>query len=256
MSALQRAIEALESADRAVPHRGALVRVDARCVVAVSLAYLVVMLSVSVVEVGRIILFGLYPVLFAAAADVPWGRIMRRAVVLLPVVLLFGAANLIYDREPLFMAEGVTLTRGVVSTVSLLLRALWSFAVVTVMVEWLGMGLLCRTLRRLGLPVMMATQLLMLHRYLHLVLVEAQSMLRARDARSFGRRGYPLRLWAAIVATLFARTVLRGERLHRAMTARGFRGEMPPPRDESRWQWRESVVLVAALAIFLFLRFL
>jgi cobalt/nickel transport system permease protein len=57
-------------------------------------------------------------------------------------------------------------------------------------------------------------------------------VVRARDMRSFGRRGTGVGVFARIVGTLFLRTVERAERVYGAMLARGFRGDMPSMRRE------------------------
>lgn len=52
-------------------------------------------------------------------------------------------------------------------------------------------------------------------------------MLRARDARGYGRRSYPIGLWAETVGQLLLRTLDRAEHIHNAMLARGFTGRIP-----------------------------
>jgi len=57
-------------------------------------------------------------------------------------------------------------------------------------------------------------------------------VVRARDMRSFGKRGSGVRVFVRITGTLFLRTVERAERIYGAMLARGFRGEVPSMRCE------------------------
>ncbi|MDD3108585.1 MAG: energy-coupling factor transporter transmembrane component T, partial [Alistipes sp.] len=102
----------------------------------------------------------------------------------------------------------------------------------------------------------LSTQLLFVYRYLFVLLQEALSMTRARDARSFGRRSYPLRVWGVMIGQLLIRTFERAERIHRAMLSRGFDGRIrsltiPPP-----WQRRDTLFLSVWGAVFVVLRFL
>ena len=55
----------------------------------------------------------------------------------------------------------------------------------------------------------------------------AAAMQQARDARSFGRRSYPLKIWGTLVGQLLIRTFDRAEQISRAMLARGFSGRIP-----------------------------
>ena len=83
------------------------------------------------------------------------------------------------------------------------------------------------------------------------------ALLRTRDARSFGRKGYPLRIWGTLVGQLLIRSVERAERIGRAMYARGFTGELPAmPYGTSRWTRRDTVFAIVWSAALLALRFL
>jgi cobalt/nickel transport system permease protein len=52
-------------------------------------------------------------------------------------------------------------------------------------------------------------------------------IIRARDMRSFGRRGMDARVAVRVIGALFLRTVERAERIYSAMLSRGFRGDIP-----------------------------
>jgi cobalt/nickel transport system permease protein len=82
-------------------------------------------------------------------------------------------------------------------------------------------------------PSLFVSQLLFLYRYLFVLMEEAMRVVRARDMRSFGRRGTGARVFVRIAGTLFLRTVERAERIYGAMLARGFRGEVLSIRSET-----------------------
>ena len=52
-------------------------------------------------------------------------------------------------------------------------------------------------------------------------------IVRARDMRSFGKRGTGLRVFVRLIGILFLRTVDRAERIYYAMLSRGFQGDIP-----------------------------
>jgi cobalt/nickel transport system permease protein len=49
-------------------------------------------------------------------------------------------------------------------------------------------------------------------------------MVRARDLRSFGKRGQGMKVFINLIGTLFMRTIERAERIYYAMLSRGFSG--------------------------------
>ena len=108
-------------------------------------------------------------------------------------------------------------------------------------------------LRRFRVPPALVMQLGFLYRYLYVIGDEGERMLRARDARSGGRRGRPVwRATAGLIGVLFLRSYLRSERIYWAMLARGFAGEAVL-LDRLRWRTVDRVFaalgLVTATAI-------
>jgi len=100
------------------------------------------------------------------------------------------------------------------------------------------------------------TQLILLNRYRSVLHEEAQSMQKARDIRSFGRKGKELFRTAPLIGSLLLRTIHRAERLHRSMTARGFHGRMGSRSSEkiSTGDWKTiglwSLLFLALRLIF------
>jgi cobalt/nickel transport system permease protein len=84
---------------------------------------------------------------------------------------------------------------------------------------------LLAAMRRLGVPMVLVATLQFMERYLHVLGDELGRMLTARRARSF-RSGGTLSwtLLTGVIATLLLRSFERAERVHDAMTARGWDG--------------------------------
>jgi cobalt/nickel transport system permease protein len=89
---------------------------------------------------------------------------------------------------------------------------------------------LVAALARLGLPATLAATLYFMHRYAAVLADERDRMLTARRARSFRpARWGPLGEWAplgGLLGSLFVRALERGERVHDAMLARGWNGDL------------------------------
>jgi cobalt/nickel transport system permease protein len=79
----------------------------------------------------------------------------------------------------------------------------------------------------MGAPALFISQLLFLYRYLFVLVEETMRIVRARDLRSFGKRGREATVAVRIIGSLFLRTMERAERIYRGMLSRGFRGDIP-----------------------------
>lgn len=229
---------------------------DTRSVVLVTLLYLCLMLSVPVVRLDVLLWFGIYPIVAAPLTGNSFLRIFLKSLWVLPLVALVALFNPIVDRQTVFVVCGVAVSRGWITFVSILVRGLFAMQALLLVISSTGFIGLVRGLRRLGLPAFLTTQLLMVFRYMSVLLEEALTMKRARDARSYGRARLPLSLWGVMVGQLFIRSVERSERIGKAMMARGFNGSLPDfHRYACRWKGRDTLWLATWTLLFILLRF-
>ena len=211
-------------------------RTDARSKLLVTVVFLVTMLSVPLCRLPELLLFFVFPIVACAMGGLSYGTIFRRSLVVLPFVVFIGVFNLFYDREPVFRIGTLAVTAGWVSFLSIVLRGLLSVQALLVLIGSTGYYGLCRSMQRLGVE-------------------EAAAMQQARDARSFGRRSYPLKIWGTLVGQLLIRTFDRAEQISRAMLARGFSGRIPEGVFERpAWKMRDTLFLAVWCSAFVLLR--
>ncbi|MHC1768503.1 MAG: cobalt ECF transporter T component CbiQ [Verrucomicrobiia bacterium] len=81
-----------------------------------------------------------------------------------------------------------------------------------------------RVLSRIRVPALLITTIALMHRYLFVLVEEAQTMSRARRSRTFTvQRWWQWRMLATVAGQLFIRASERAERIYSAMCARGFK---------------------------------
>jgi cobalt/nickel transport system permease protein len=80
-----------------------------------------------------------------------------------------------------------------------------------------------RVLRTVRVPSLLITTIALMHRYLFVLVEEAERMRRARASRTFARRrGARWQTLSTVVGQLFVRASERAERIYDAMCARGW----------------------------------
>ncbi len=208
-------------------------RLDPRAKVAATILFAVAVVSFPKYEVLSLFPFFLFPVLIGALGDIPAGFITRKVVAVSPFAIFVGMLNPLFDSTTVAIAPGVAVSAGWVSFASILVKFALTISAALLLIATTSFPGICRGLRRLGLPALFVSQLLFLYRYLFVLMEEAMRVGRARDMRSFGKRGAGVRVLIRIVGTLFLRTVERAERIYGAMLARGFRGDLPSMRRET-----------------------
>jgi cobalt/nickel transport system permease protein len=81
-----------------------------------------------------------------------------------------------------------------------------------------------RVLREARVPALLITTIALMHRYLFVLVEEAERMRRARASRTFTRqRGVRWQALSTVVGQLFVRASERAERIYDAMCARGWK---------------------------------
>lgn len=249
MKALQQAISTLGRLS--APRVSA---IDPRIRLVVTLCYIAVVLSVPLLDPGRLVWLFCFPIIAAEASGAGYWTVLRRSLWVLPLIVLIGVFNPIVDREPWWIIGSVSISRGWVTLISVTLRGLLSLQALLALIESEGFSDICRSLRAIGCPRVLVTQLLMLYRYIGVLMQEALTMHRAREARGFGRSSYPLKFWATYVGQLLLRSVQRSRRVNAAMEARGFDGNYRWGEKLGRPSAASWVYLAAWIAVLAFLR--
>jgi cobalt/nickel transport system permease protein len=127
-------------------------------------------------------------------------------------------------------------------------RAGWDLAVTILLQSTLGFltGLwlvnvtpfdkLLHTLRRCGVPKLLIAILAFMYRYSYVVFDELQRMRTARNARNFGNSSWrsDWKSNAQMIGMLLVRSLSRAERVHGAMCARGWSGDIHLLEDVSK----------------------
>jgi cobalt/nickel transport system permease protein len=177
-----------------------------------------------------------------AMARLPWGFVMARTLLVLPfvgLVALFLPFTRGTDVLWTWQALGLSVYReGIELALSILIKGGLAILGVSWLVFTTPFHRLLLAFRALGAPRVIAAVLGFLFRYLDLLADEGLRVRRARLARSPGRiRRWRGRSTEGLVGRLLLRTLDRAERVHRAMVARGYDGEV---RILSRLHWRTS----------------
>lgn len=228
--------------------------IDARALLVVTVVYLVAMLSVPVHSVGMLIWFAVYPIVSAPLAHIAYERLFVKSLYVLPLLVIIGVFNPVYDHRTAFMAGSVAVSMGWVSFVSVIIRGLLSVQALLLLVYLAGFNGMCGALRAMKVPKVLVTQLQMLYRYLILLLREALDMHRARISRGYGRTSYGLSMWGSFVGQLMLRTFDRSERIHKCMLSRGFNGFLPTAEPQ-KWHAADTLYCLVWILVFVPLRF-
>lgn len=229
-------------------------RLDPRTKIITTLGFIVCVVSFDRYEISAMLPFLVYPAALIAAGDLPPGYILRKAVVVIPFALLIGLFNPLFDRQVLLQVGALDISGGWLSCGSIVMRAILTATAAIVLVATTGFTPLCEGMEKLKMPRVFAVQLLFLYRYIFVLTDEGGRIARARQLRSCGRRGLGMRHFGSLAGHLLLRTWARAERIHLAMLARGFSGEIKSARVHDPCSGRDLAFSAFWLGLFVLLR--
>ncbi|HWD91315.1 MAG TPA: CbiQ family ECF transporter T component [Verrucomicrobiae bacterium] len=137
--------------------------------------------------------------------------LLKRLLVLSPFVLGVTLVNA-FQPSARFQWQAVALKSGLCLLTVILVSNTTPF------------GQILRVLKLVRVPMLLITTIALMHRYLFVLVDEAERMRRARLSRTFvPSRGFHWRSLATVVGQLFIRASERAERIYDAMCARGWK---------------------------------
>ena len=252
MSRIDAALRDLRSLDALAVRDTPLTRLDARAKVVITLAFIVVVVSFDRYAVAALLPLAAYPVVLAVLGDVPAAPLVRKLLLAAPFAVLVGMFNPLLDRTPMLAFGEATVAGGWVSFASILVRFALTVGASLVLVAGTGMHALCAALAQLGVPQVLTAQLLFLFRYAFVLGAEAARMATARELRS-GGRALALSAYGPLAGHLLLRAFERAQRVHLAMMARGFDGELRTLRAQ-RWSSGDTAFVLGWCAFFVLAR--
>lgn len=214
-----REMDALAAADSPVH------RLHPLCKLLVTICYIVTVVSFPKYDFTGLVVMVLYPVFLFQAAFIPVRTCFYKLRVVLPLVCAVGLVNPFLDHTPLMQLGSLTLTGGVVSMVTLMMKGVFSLMASFLLIATTPIDSLCAALRALHVPGILVTLLLLTYRYIGVMLEEVTVMTEAYKLRAPGQKGIHISAWGSFLGQLLLRSMDRAQELYNSMLLRCFRGE-------------------------------
>jgi cobalt/nickel transport system permease protein len=226
-------------------------RLDPRTKVIATFAFIVTVVSFPKYEIAGLIPFFLFPALFFSLGDIPIWFILKKVLVVSVFAVFIGIFNPLFDTRVMCTFFGIPVSGGWVSFLSILLKFFLTICSAMLLISTTSFPGICYALRQLRIPEIFVSQLLLLYRYIFVLIEETLRMVRARDLRSFGKKGQGMKIFINLIGTLFMRTIERADRIYHAMLSRGFSGTIHyVKRDHLR---KADFVCLSVTGVFLIL---
>lgn len=191
----------------------------------VTISYIFLTVSFNKYDLSGLIVMLLYPVIVFSVSGIPIRTCFYKLRLVLPLVCAVGLFNPFFDRAPLLYIGNIPVSGGVISMISLMLKGVFCLMASFILAATTTMDALCAALRKIHVPSMIVTLLLLTYRYISLMIDEVSIMTTAYKLRAPGQKGLHHSAWGSFLGQLLLRSMDRAEELYSSMQLRGFRGE-------------------------------
>jgi len=197
-------------------------RLNAAAKLLSTVIFIAVTVSFSKYRLTALVPMALWPVILFQVSGIPLRVCFYKLRYVLPLVLAVGLFNPFLDRAPLLYIGGTAVSGGVVSMLTLMLKGTLCLTASFLLMATTGIDSLCASLRKLHVPKMLVTLLLLTYRYVALMTQELAVMTDAYHLRAPGQKGIHVSAWGSFLGQLLLRTMDRAQELYAAMLLRGY----------------------------------
>jgi len=214
--------------------------------------YLITVISFGPNQISGLLPYFIYPVLLMSIGEIPVKQLLQRLLIAMPFALFAGISNLIFSRNTMLVLGTISITGGMISFCSIIIKTLLTVTAVLILIATTGMNDLLYAMLQLRLPSILVLQIMMTFRYIGVLAEEVSVMFHAYILRAPKEKGIKLKDMGTFLGQLIIRSFDRAERIYQAMKCRGFEGGLIFSRKEkinkSGWFY---IVIVGGLMIIL-----
>jgi cobalt/nickel transport system permease protein len=191
----------------------------------VTIMYLMVVVSFGKYDIMGLLPYIFYPIIVFILSEIPFSQIFKRSLIVLPFVIGVGLFNPLFDTKTYSVILGVHISGGWISFASLILKCSLTVLAGLLLIATTGIENIATALRKLFVPKVFVTQLLLTYRYISVLLDEASRVIKAYSLRAPMEKGISFKATGSLLGQMLLRAFDRANRIYNAMILRGFDGE-------------------------------
>lgn len=220
-----------------------------------TITYIFFVVSFDKYELSKLIPMILWPVIVYQMANLSIGTCFYKLRIVMPLVFAVGIFNPFFDKTPFLTMGTFTISSGVISMITLLLKGVFCLMASFWLVATTKIDSLCAGLRKVHVPSMLVTLLLLTYRYVGVMTEELAIMTEAYSLRAPGQKGIHISAWGSFLGQLLLRSMDRAQELYSSMMLRGYHSHFhyalyPKVRA------KDIVFLVISIVFFLVVRYM
>lgn len=191
----------------------------------VTLAYIFFVVSFNKYDLSGLIIMVLYPIIMFQVGGISVRTCFYKLRIVMPLVCAVGLVNPFFDKTAMLYIGSTAISGGVISMITLMLKGIFALMASFLLIATTSMDAICAALRKIHVPGLIVTLLLLTYRYIAVMLDEVGIMSEAYHLRAPNQKGIHISAWGSFLGQLLLRSMDRADELYQSMQLRGFKDE-------------------------------
>lgn len=220
----------------------------------ITFVYIFIVVSFNKYNLAGLLMMVLFLLAGFILSELSFVDALNKIKIFIPIFILLGIFNPFFDRIPVSQLGNITITGGMISCVTLIIKGLFSILASYVLIATTGIEKICFAFRQLHLPKILVTQILLTYRYITVLLTEANHIYQAYSLRAPKQKGIHYKVWGSLMGQLLLRSIDRANEVYESMLIRGYKGEFYFP-GKNKFKVSDMVYILFWLVYFFVGRF-
>lgn len=221
----------------------------------VTIAYIFIVASFGKYQLSGLFPMILYPAFLFSLSGISVKICMYKLRFMIPLVCAVGIFNPLIDRNILFSVGAISITGGMVSMITLMLKGILCICASFLLAATTPIDMICMSLRKLHVPKYIVSLILLTYRYIATMVEEVSIMNTAYQLRAPGQKGIKISAWGSFLGQLLLRSMDKAQDVYRSMQIRGYNGEFKYVRTVPLKR-TDVIYFLACIVLFLIVRFI
>lgn len=254
MNKMEKALNELHEMDDLAAMDSPIHRLNPTAKLITTIIYIIITVSFHKYDLSGIIIMVLWPVFLFQLSGIPVRTCFYKLRIVLPLVMAVGLFNPIYDRTILVRLGTVGISGGVISMITLMLKGVFCLMASFLLIATTSIDSLCQSLRKLHVPGVLVTLLLLTFRYVGVMTEELAVMTEAYQLRAPGQKGIHISAWGSFLGQLLLRSMDRAQELYSSMQLRGYHDHFHYAPSKP-FRTKDAAYMIGWILLFLLVRY-
>ena len=176
MRKINKALQELDKLSQKVSENNWLNNIHPLVKFILTLLYISITVSFSKYDFYEILSLSIFPLIIFLSGVLSFREAIYRLRLILPLIIIIGIFNPIFDKTVLYSFYGLKITRGMISFVTLLLKGFLSVLMSYIFIASTSIEKLCYALQIIHFPKILITEILLIYRYISVFLEKNRNL--------------------------------------------------------------------------------